>query len=102
MRVLRSKYRCGDDFIHVVSCKHGSSNLWRGICEAWPYDLDNLVWRIRDGHFINFWARKWIPQADRLSTHCLVLLFEMDNHVSVADLFQILVVGIGTNYFLFF
>ena len=43
VKVLRGKYSCGSNLIHVVSMKHGCSNLWSRICEAWHHIEENLM-----------------------------------------------------------
>ena len=43
VKVLRSKYGCGEDLIPSISLKQGCSNVWKGICAAWPSVQDNLI-----------------------------------------------------------
>lgn len=48
-RTLRSKYKCGEDVIPVISQRNCSSNLWRGICKTWKEVSENINWKIGDG-----------------------------------------------------
>ena len=34
--VLHSRYNCGDDLLPSVRLQSGCSNLWKGVCRAWP------------------------------------------------------------------
>ena len=59
--VLRSKYRCGNDLIPQVRKGSDSSNLWKGICQAWNIVENNVIWRLGDGPRVKFWADRWLP-----------------------------------------
>ena len=83
--VLHSKYRCGNDIIPQVRSSKGSSNLWRGVCRAWPMVENNVIWRIGDGKKIKFWSDRWLPQIDYLSSHALVNLTDGMLETKVAD-----------------
>ena len=39
VQVLRSKYCCGSDILPPVQYRQGSSNMWKGICQAWDIVL---------------------------------------------------------------
>lgn len=73
---LRSRYNCGHDMLPSISLRQGCSNVWKGICEAWPHFQEQLVWRIGDGQTINFWCHRWVPQFDCLQDHSAVPLSE--------------------------
>ena len=78
VKVLRSKYKCGDDLIPSVTIEPGASNLWKGIVAAWPMVENNLIWRLGNGQPILFWRHKWIPQLGCLSDHALTTLSDDD------------------------
>ncbi|KAF7822242.1 ribonuclease H [Senna tora] len=48
-RVLRAKYKCGDDLIPKVGRIASASRLWNGIADSWKYVQDGMVWRLGDG-----------------------------------------------------
>ena len=56
VKILRSRYGCGNDLLPSVSLKQSCSNLWKGVCQAWPHVQNNLIWRVGDGHSIKFWT----------------------------------------------
>ena len=85
VKILPTKYGCGDDMVPSVTLKKGCSNLWKGICLAWPHVQENLIWRIANGRSIKFWAYKWAPQIDCLSHHALVALSDSELNKTVAD-----------------
>ncbi|RYQ95010.1 hypothetical protein Ahy_B08g089987 [Arachis hypogaea] len=70
-RVLRAKYKCGNDIIPQVERRRSDSNLWKGICLAWEDVEKNMVWRVGDGSQIKFWTHNWIPNIGRLSQQTL-------------------------------
>ena len=53
--VLHSQYRCRADLIPSVRAQAGCSNLWRGICRAWPMVEKDIIWCIGDGASIKLW-----------------------------------------------
>ncbi|KAF7841372.1 ribonuclease H [Senna tora] len=46
VRVLRSKYRCGDDILPDVKISSNSSRLWRAVVRNWNHVPDGMEWRL--------------------------------------------------------
>ena len=61
VKILRSKYKCGDSLIPYVHKTRQSSNAWRGITHVWPIFKRNLIWRVGNRHSVSFWQNHWIP-----------------------------------------
>lgn len=59
VKVLRSKYGCGEDMVPRITHKTDASNLWRGICSYWSHVEKNLEWRIGNGSAIGIWFDHW-------------------------------------------
>ncbi|KAF7842106.1 putative ribonuclease H protein At1g65750 family [Senna tora] len=62
-RVLRGKYKCGDDIMPEVAARSTSSRLWKGIAANWQHVKRGVVWRIGDGKNIRFWSDPWLPDG---------------------------------------
>ncbi|KAF7824324.1 Transposon Ty3-I Gag-Pol polyprotein [Senna tora] len=45
-RVLKAKYKCGDDLIPKVDRSSSASRLWNGIAGSWKHVQDGMVWRM--------------------------------------------------------
>ena len=66
VRVMRNKYRCGEETIPNIRRRSKASNAWKGIASVWPYFKQNLIWRVRDGNSVRIWKDHWILGIDRL------------------------------------
>ncbi|KAF7815394.1 putative ribonuclease H protein At1g65750 family [Senna tora] len=84
-RVLRAKYKCGDDLIPVIDRNNSASRLWKGIADAWKYVQDGLVWRLGDGKKVRFWSDPWLPNGKALCTYALGPLSTSDLAMVAAD-----------------
>ncbi|KAF7801547.1 putative ribonuclease H protein At1g65750 family [Senna tora] len=84
-RVLRAKYKCGDDLIPVIDRKNSASRLWKGIADAWKYVQDGMVWRLGDGRKVRFWSDPWLPNGNGLCSYALGPLSASDLAMVVAD-----------------
>ncbi|KAF7813073.1 ribonuclease H [Senna tora] len=84
-RVLRAKYRCGDDLIPKVGRINTASRLWKGIVDSWKYVQEGMVWCIGDGKRVRFWSDPWLPNGVVLCHYSLVPLFDADLDKVAAD-----------------
>ncbi|KAF7827295.1 putative ribonuclease H protein At1g65750 family [Senna tora] len=66
VRVLRSKYRCGDDILPEMKVSSNSSRLWRAVVRNWPHVNDGIEWRLGDDKHAKFWSDAWIPNCGKL------------------------------------
>ncbi|MED6192949.1 hypothetical protein PIB30_014734 [Stylosanthes scabra] len=48
-KVIRAKYKCGNDTILNVQRRRNSSNLWKGISNSWKNVQENIIWRVGEG-----------------------------------------------------
>lgn len=83
---LKSKYKCGRGVLPKVNRDRASSNLWRGICHAWPEVLNNIAWRVGDGTLINCWSDEWVTTAGKLNDVVLKPLSEAEQNLRVINL----------------
>lgn len=60
VQVLRDKYKCGSGALPLVTPKHNSSNVWRGILHIWESFLKGTIWRVGDGRSVRFWQDSWV------------------------------------------
>ncbi|KAF7808539.1 putative ribonuclease H protein At1g65750 family [Senna tora] len=60
-RVLRAKYRCGDDLVPTVKRRVDSSCVWKSICGVWESVEKGIKWSLGDGAKMKFWKDNWIP-----------------------------------------
>ena len=72
--VLCSRNKCGEGLIPNVRLQAVCSNLWKGICRAWPIVEKNVIWQIGDVESIKFWHHGWLPQVEDLLPHATVAL----------------------------
>lgn len=49
VKVLRKKYRCGEETITVMKKNAKSSAIWRGIHNTWNYTLKGVTWILGNG-----------------------------------------------------
>lgn len=68
-RVIRGKYKCGNDIIPVISKQRNCSNLWKGIYSIRDHFLDGLLWRVNSGAQTCFWRDKWVVGIDSLESY---------------------------------
>nr|XP_025692428.1 uncharacterized protein LOC112794656 [Arachis hypogaea] len=66
VKIVRSKYGCGDDSLPLITKHLSSSNAWKGIFHIWKTFADNLVWRLGSGENVNFWNDHWMPGVHHL------------------------------------
>lgn len=66
VKVVKAKYKCGNDLIPKLIRDKPGSNLWRGLCRAWDNVKENIVWRVGDGRAINCLKDLWIPNIGKL------------------------------------
>lgn len=66
VKVVKAKYKCGNDLIPNLIRDKPGSNLWRGLCRAWDNVKENIVWRVGDGRAINCLKDLWIPNIGKL------------------------------------
>ncbi|RYR01851.1 hypothetical protein Ahy_B06g080712 [Arachis hypogaea] len=60
VKVLRTKYKCGNDIMPDIRRRTKDSNLWEGVCSAWKDVERNTAWRIGDWDLEKI--REWIPE----------------------------------------
>ncbi|KAF7812112.1 ribonuclease H [Senna tora] len=63
-RVLRAKYKCGNDLVPTISKPQNSSRLWKGIANSWKHMEEGTIWHIGDGRRVRFWADPWLPNGN--------------------------------------
>ena len=78
VKVLRSKYKCGEDIVPLVHRKQSDSNLWKGICSRWRKIKDHMVWRVGEGSEIKLWLHPWVPNIGSLEQYTILLVDEVD------------------------
>lgn len=66
VKVIKAKYRCGNDLVPRISRDKAGSNLWRGLCHSWSMVESNIVWRMGDGASINCWKDNWLHSVGTL------------------------------------
>ncbi|QHN95506.1 Putative ribonuclease H protein [Arachis hypogaea] len=88
-RVLRSKYRSGNDIIPKVERKQSSSNLWKGICVRWDIAESNHIWCIGNGSKIDSWKHNWVPRLGKLEHHITQVSNDIDYSVNLTDFFTV-------------
>ena len=59
VKVMRSKYRCGEEIIPKVRNIPKASNAWKGISQVWGRVKQNLIWRLENGQKVKFWKDHW-------------------------------------------
>ncbi|KAF7811130.1 putative ribonuclease H protein At1g65750 family [Senna tora] len=84
-RVLRAKYKCGDDLIPKVRRMNTASRLWKGIADSWNHVQEGMVWRIGDGKRVRFWSDPWLPNGRVLCHYSFVPLSDVDLEKVAAD-----------------
>ncbi|KAF7844979.1 putative ribonuclease H protein At1g65750 family [Senna tora] len=84
-RVLRAKYKCGDDLIPTVRRINTASRLWKGIADSWKHVQEGMVWRIGDGKRVRFWSDPWLPNGSALCHYSLVPLSDVELDRVAAD-----------------
>ncbi|KAJ1389959.1 Ribonuclease H domain [Sesbania bispinosa] len=88
VRILRSKYHCGEELIPRVSNRPKESLTWCGIRQTWPHILTGLRWVIGDGKSTAFWEDRWLHSGVKLRDHCLVDFPEIWSTLLVCDFFD--------------
>ncbi|QHO24506.1 Putative ribonuclease H protein [Arachis hypogaea] len=78
VKVMKSKYGCGDSLIPKVMDRTNCSNAWKGIVKVWNQCQSNLIWHIGDGKSIEFWTAHWIPRIANLSELSFI---QIDKHI---------------------
>lgn len=86
VKVLKSKYGCGNDLVPRVNSKRMGTNFWRGICHVWPNVTSNIDWRVGDGELINCWSHNWVPSMGKLCDVVRRPLTEEESEWMVAKL----------------
>ncbi|KAF7812131.1 ribonuclease H [Senna tora] len=62
-RVLRAKYKSGNDMVPAILKPQNSSRLWKGIANSWKHVEEGTIWRVGDGRRVRFWADPWLPNG---------------------------------------
>lgn len=70
VRVLRTKYGCGESAIPSIKPSQKASHIWRGIQKVWHDVEKGLRWAVQDGNRTRFWQDVWIPECGKLQDHC--------------------------------
>lgn len=69
VKLIRAKYRCGNDIIPTIQRNKPGSNFWQGLCKNWNDFQNNLFRRVGDGKRVKFWRDCWVPDLVTLQTH---------------------------------
>lgn len=83
-KVIRCKYKCGNDIVPNIMPKHNASNFWRGIVNIRDQFNDGIIWRVNNGELVRFWRDRWIPGIDCLENHVNVSLSHEEREAKVA------------------
>ena len=59
VRIMRSKYKCGEDLLPIINGNRNISNLWKGMRSSWRNFQENLGLNIGDGAKVEFWNDRW-------------------------------------------
>ena len=83
VRIMRSKYKCGEDLLPIIDRKKNGSNLWKGVCSSWRNFQENLGLNIGDGTKVEFWDDRWGPGSGKLkdSVSCPIPSDILSKHV---------------------
>ncbi|KAJ1417011.1 Ribonuclease H-like superfamily [Sesbania bispinosa] len=60
VRVLRSKYRCGSNYIPRIASRANASNAWRRIVATWDIFSQGMRWNIGNGESVSVWHDRWL------------------------------------------
>ncbi|CAN1747316.1 Putative ribonuclease H protein At1g65750 [Linum perenne] len=63
VRVLQGKYFKDSVEGLIPAHRSSQSNIWKGICHAWPYMMKGARAGIRDGKLTSFWESKWLDSG---------------------------------------
>ncbi|CAL0309660.1 unnamed protein product [Lupinus luteus] len=63
VRLVRSKYNCGNEMLPRISRPSQETKLWNRFRRMWPIFNQNLCWRVGNGRRVKFWQDKWIRNA---------------------------------------
>lgn len=85
VKILRSKYGCGDDVISLVKNRCNTSNLWRGICNLWDKFYEGLTGRTNHGTSTCFWKDHWVNGIESLESYACVSFSEKERNRKVCD-----------------
>lgn len=77
-RVIRAKYKCGDDVLSVIDSKRNGTNLWKGIVKTSDTVKSNLIWLMRNGRRIRFMEDCWVLSQGTLSQYKPLVLGKVE------------------------
>lgn len=83
-RVITAKYMRKEGDVHRFKEKHGSLNLWKGICKAKRILNDGIRKIVRSGKDTCFWTDIWIKDKPLVAS-ALTGVTECQNKLFVAD-----------------
>lgn len=74
-RIMKAKYKCGQDEVPIINKQRPSSNLWKRMCKSQDDLKSSLTWNIRDGRQVKFWNLSQFPFGEdpQGRTQCNVL-----------------------------
>lgn len=86
VKVIRAKYKCGNDLVPKVRREKPGSNVWKGICQNWDSVKGNFLWRVGNGASINCWRDNWLPHVGALEGFLLHTPSMVESAMRVKDL----------------
>jgi hypothetical protein len=61
VRIIKAKYKCGEDAIPKVQITHNCSSTWRAIVSVWDKMIEGMQWTLGNGSTIRLWSDSWLP-----------------------------------------
>ncbi|CAN1792527.1 Putative ribonuclease H protein At1g65750 [Linum perenne] len=85
VHVLQGKYLKDSTDGLIPAHRSSQSNIWRGICHAWPCMMAGARAGVRDGQLTSFWESKWLDSGIILGNWAAVAEPEFNPLDRVAD-----------------
>lgn len=71
VRIVKSKYNCGNLLLPNISQRSSSTNVWKAISRVWNTVKSNLDWVIKDDQQNRFWRDSWVPGCNSIESYIL-------------------------------
>ncbi|KAF7833013.1 putative ribonuclease H protein At1g65750 family [Senna tora] len=95
-KVMKAKYKCGNDLIPNVQSCLSASNLWNGVVKTWDKVEKHIFWRVGNGDSVAFWKDVWIyevglpPPSRNLGDDTIRWALTKDGKFSIKTAYQAL------------
>jgi ribonuclease HI len=67
VKIIKAKYKCGQDPTPQVKASHSCSSTWRAIVSVWDTTIQGIQWNIGNVRKISFWNDSWLPSGTVLN-----------------------------------